>query len=425
MSVQERILSFILPAVAACLVLAAGCKKPDTSGKVVLRMLCGPDIGGSVKEIIKNFEGVNPGIKVEMIEGPAATNTREDMYSTAFLAEESTYDMVYMDVIWVPKFAGRGWLRPLDDFFDSRMQSEFLPGDVEASKYEGNIYRVPIQSDAGMLYYRKDLLEKHGLQAPKTWDELVSIAKKLQKPPELLGFVFQGKQYEGIVCNFLELLWGNNGAVLNSKGEVVLDKPEAAEALQWMSDAINKHKISSRGVLTYQEEEARHIFQQGKAVFMRNWPYAWTLLNKDESPVKGKVGIIPMVHGKCPSCKSAAALGGWGYGISAFSKHPQEARKFILFSASPQSQKIMCLRSGLIPARKSLFNDPAVLKANPHYPDLFRVLMKAKPRPVHAMYARMSDIMQVHISAVLSGREKPAAALRSASKEISAVINRK
>lgn len=388
-------------------------------------MLCGPDLGGSVKEVISNFESANPGIRIEMVEGPPATDTRENLYSIAFLAEESTYDMVYMDVIWVPKFASRGWLMSLDDFFTPELQKKFLPGDIEASKYEGNIYRVPIQSDAGMLYYRKDLLAAHNLQAPKTWDELVSIAKKLQNPPELWGFVFQGKQYEGIVCNFLELLWGNNGDVLNSKGEVVLDRPEAVEALQWMSDTINKHKISSKGVLTYQEEGARHIFQQGKAVFMRNWPYAWTLLNKDKSPVKGKVGIIPMVHGKCPSCKSAATLGGWGYGISAFSKHPEEARKFILFSASPQSQKIMCLRSGLIPTRKSLFNDPEVLKANPHYPDLFRVLMKAKPRPVHAMYARMSDIMQVHISAVLSGREKPAAALRSVSKEISAVINRK
>ena len=243
---KQRILSFLLPAAVICLGLAAGCKKPDTSGKVVLRMLYGPDIGGAVKEIIRNFEGANPGIKVEMIEGPAATNTREDMYSTAFLAEESTYDMVYMDVIWVPKFASQGWLRPLDDFFDSPMQREFFPGDVEGSKYNGKIYRVPIQSDAGMLYYRKDLLAKHELQAPRTWDELVSIAKKLQNPPKLWGFVFQGKQYEGIVCNFLELLWGNNGDVLNSKGEVALGQP-GTEALEWMSDLINKHKISSRG----------------------------------------------------------------------------------------------------------------------------------------------------------------------------------
>ena len=414
----EKLLLPLLIATGSVFLISCG-KADKNPNQVVLHMLCGPDVGGGAKEIIKKFEAAYPDITVDMIEGPASTDIRENMYSTSFMAKESTYDTMYMDVVWLPKFASQGWLRPLDDFFAPKMQKEFLPGDIEASRYEGKIYRIPAQSDGGMLYYRKDLLEKNGFKPPKTWQELVSIAQKLQKPPEVWGFVFQGKQYEGLVCNFLEWVWGNGGSVLNAKGEVVLDHPEAIEALKFMTGLIHQYKISPKGILTYQEEEARHAFQQGKAVFMRNWPYCWELLQKDDSPVKGKIGILPMVH--APKRESAATLGGWGYGISAFSKHPEAAWKFIWFAANQESQKIAYLKSGIIPARRALFRDHDILKASPHYKNLLQVLMHAKPRPVHAQYAKISDIIQVHVSAALSGQEDPAGALQAAAREIRAL----
>ncbi|MEK7288084.1 MAG: extracellular solute-binding protein, partial [Elusimicrobiota bacterium] len=168
----------------------------------VVRYLANPDVGGFSKEIIKDFEAKNSDIRVEMVEGPSATNTREDMYAASFMAKEETYDLVYMDVAWLPKFAAQGWLSPLDDLFAKEDQDEFLPGDIAGSRYQGRIYRLPIQSDGGMLYYRKDLLAAKGIEPPATWDELVAAAKKIQSPPELCGLVFQGKQYEGLVCVF-------------------------------------------------------------------------------------------------------------------------------------------------------------------------------------------------------------------------------
>jgi multiple sugar transport system substrate-binding protein len=273
-----------------------------------------------------------------------------------------------------------------------------------------------------LLYYRKDLLAAAGLAPPRTWAELLAAAKALQKPPELWGLVFQGKQYEGLVCVFLELLWGNGGTLLDDAGRVRVDSPEAVQALTWLVDAVRKDGVAPMGVLTFQEEEARHMFQEGRAVFMRNWPYAWNLAQQEGSPVKGKVGILPMVHGDGGT--SAATLGGWGYGISSFSKNPQAAWTFIEFASRPAALKTAYLKGGIIPSRRALFSDPELAAKSPHYKDLLKVLEGARPRPVHPQWARMSDILQVHLSAALSGLSAPEDALRAAAAEIRPAVER-
>jgi multiple sugar transport system substrate-binding protein len=403
----------------------SACRKQaqDEGGKVTLRFLAAPDVGKFAKEIIRRFEAENPGIKVEMVEGPAASNTREDMYASSFMAKEDTYDLAYIDVAWMPKFAANGWLRPLDDRLTPEIQAQLLPGDLLGSKFEGHFYRFPIQSDGGMLYYRKDLLAAKGIKPPETWDELVAAAKKLQDPPRLWGFVFQGKQYEGLVCAFLELVWGNGGDVIDAAGQVRLDERPAVEALERLVAAIHTDKISPEGVLTFQEEEARHSFQEGKAVFMRNWPYAWNLSQDPKSPVRGKVGIIPMVGGG-KGKKGAATLGGWGYGITTFTKHPEEAWKFVEYNARLDMQRLAYEQGGILPTRKSLYADAKVLAGAPHMKDLGRILTQARPRPPVANYARISDSLQLHVSAALSLQETPEQALKTAAKEIRVALMR-
>ncbi|MFV1951825.1 MAG: ABC transporter substrate-binding protein [Nitrospinota bacterium] len=398
------------------------CVKKGGSEKTTVRFLNRPDNGGGWKELIERFEKKHPDIDIDLVEGPDSTNIRENMYSTSFLAGESTYDLAFMDIIWVSKFAQAGWIEPLDNRFTLKMQKEFLPGDIAGSIYNGNIYRVPMRTDAGMLYYRKDILKQAGLSPPETWDEFVDIALKLQSPPDVWGFVFQGKQYEGLICNFLELVWGAGGDILDEKGIVRIDGPEAISALQWMSDILNRYKICPPGVTTYQEEESRHIFHEGRAIFMRNWPYAWTLSQKDGSPIQGKIGIIPMVHKK--GGKSAATLGGWGFGISRFSKNKEAAWKFIRFATGYEGQKILHFKNGAIPTRHKLFKDKDILAESPYYPDLYKVLLTARPRPSHPRYSQISDILQVYVSKAIVGQETPDIALKEAAKEIRRLINR-
>lgn len=399
---------------ALALVLLCACHRGD--GRTLVRFIDGPDNGGGWKEIIARFEAAHPDVDVELVEGPASTNTREDMYSTEFMSGGTSYDLVYMDIIWVPKFAAQGWLRPLDDLLPASEREKFLPGDIQGSIYDRKLFRVPMRSDAGMLYYRSDLISK----PPETFEELVALAKQHQKGQERWGFVFQGKQYEGLVCNFLEVLWGHGGDVFDASGAVIVDRPEAIRALEWMKSTIGT--IAPPGVTTYQEEESRHVFHEGRAVFMRNWPYAWTLSQKEGSPIRGKVSIVPMVH--APGEKSAATLGGWGFGIAKNAKHPEAAWKFIQFATQPEQQKVLHFKNGAIPTRRSVFQDPEVLKANPHYERLYTVLLAARPRPVHPKYAQISDALQVHVSAALVGRETPEQALRQAAEKIRKTVGK-
>lgn len=217
---------------------------PAFSQKTTVRFLMGPEgPGKGWTALIEKFEAEYPNIKLEMQEGPSATNTREDMYSTSFLAGEATYDLAYADLIWVPKFAAAGWIVDITDRLTPYEIAEFLPGDIAGGMYKGRLYRLPMQSDAGMLYYRKDILEDAGLRPPRTWTELVNQAKKLQNPPDLWGFVWQGNEYEGLICDYLELVWGAGGALLNEEGKVVLDEETGAvDALKFMYDVIHTQR---------------------------------------------------------------------------------------------------------------------------------------------------------------------------------------
>lgn len=391
--------------------LLSGCGKDD--GKTVIRFVVQPDAGGGFREIVNRFHKARPDLRVEMVEGPASTDSREEMYIGAFMAGDSPYDVVLMDVVWVPKFAAQGWLAPLDGRFPEAARGAFLPGDVQAGIWGGKCYRVPLRSDAGMLYWRTDLVPK----APETFGELAERAREL-KTAERGGFVFQGRQYEGLVCAFLEVLWGHGGDVLDAQGNVVLDRPEGVEALRWLAGLVGDG--APEGVTTYQEEEARAAFQEGRAVFMRNWPYAWSKMQEAGSPVKGKVGIVPMVH--APGKASAATLGGWGFGISKTAKHPDAAWAFIEFATAAEQQKLLNAKNGAIPTRRALFEDAEILKANPHYPDLLKVLLAARPRPVHAQYSRISQALQRHLSAALVKKETPEEAIRLAAEEIRGIV---
>ncbi|MBI4833767.1 MAG: ABC transporter substrate-binding protein [Planctomycetes bacterium] len=407
---------FLITGIVLAVILnLTACGKAE-QGNITLRFLDAADTGGAWKSLITEFEQSYPNIKVELVEGPAATNSREDMYARSFMAGESVYDMVYMDIIWVPKFASAGWISPLDEFFTPEEQAKFLPGDIAGSKYQQKIYRVPVRTDAGMLYYRKDILEAHNLKPPQTWDELNRIAIELQKPPELYGFTFQGMQYEGLICCFLEILWGGGTDLMDESNQIVIDSPQAIESLTWLCDLVNRYKIVPPDITKYQEEDARRLFQEGHAIFMRNWPYAWTLAQGIESPIKDKIGIIPMVHKE--GQRSAATLGGWGFAIAQSSPNKQAAWKFIQFVSGEKGQKIMHFKNGAIPTLHGLFKDAEIISESPHYSDLYKVLLTARPRPGHPSYAHISDILQLYVSSALVGKETPESALKKAAQEI-------
>lgn len=372
-----------------------------------------------LQPLAEEFNQAHPKIKLEILEAPNDTNQVEDLYTASFLLGNSPYDLVFMDIVWTPKFSAAGWLKDLSEYISSAELEKFLPGDIQGGMYQGKLYRAPFRSDAGMLYYRHDLLEKTGYKPPETFTELMTISQDLQQRGlSEWGYVWQGKQYEGLSAMFVEILQGNGAFWINPETlEVGLDRPEAIAAVQFLRDTIAT-KVSPPGVTTYAEEETRRLFQNGKSVFLRNWPYVYSLAL--DSPIAGKYSIKPMVHSENQS--SGACQGGWGFGISTTSKHPDEAWQVIQFFMKKESQKKFVLANGYVPSLKSLFNDPDIVAKFAHYPDLLKVLTNPALRPPIPQYAQASDILQRYLSAAITKTMNPEVAMKKAAAETRSLL---
>jgi len=362
-----------------------------------------PDGTGVWRDLVGQFNRAYPGPPVRLIEGPPATNTREDLYSISFLSRDASYDIVYCDSIWVAKFAAAGWLRDLSGKLSDGDRSDFLPVELQAGSYQGKLYRMPAFTDAGVLFYRKDLVQK----PPETFEDLVRLATAL-RTADRWGFLWQGKQYEGLVAVFLEVLRGYGGEWIDPQTrQVRLNSPQAIQAVNFLRSTVGT--ISPPAVTTYAEEDTRNIFQNGGAVFLRNWPYVWTLIQRSGGTLKDRVGIAPMVH--APGQKSAATLGGWGFGISSYSRDPERAWQFVEFVTRREQLRQVQQRQGRIPARRSLIP-----------PEMLPVVESARPRPSIPEYAQASDILQRWLSAALTGRVSSERAMKEAAAETSLLL---
>ena len=310
-------------------------------------------------QAIADFEGQNPGVKIVRDIGPQSSTQLHDLITQKLKNRDTEMDVFVMDVIWPSEFASAGWALPLDRFFTAAEQQQFLDAPVLANRYRGQIFGVPLFIDAGLLYYRKDLLEKYGMAPPRTWPQLVEEAKTIlarEQDPQLVGFSGQFKQYEGLVCNMMEYILSNGGALWDEiRLKSAISQPRAVEAVRFVRDRIIG-EIAHRGVLAYEEPESLTLFTQGRAIFHRNWPYAWNIANDQQrSLIAGKVGMMPLPS--FPGGKGVAALGGWQLGISRFSRKAELAWRFVAFMTNQAMQKRIALATGRAPTRIALYDD--------------------------------------------------------------------
>lgn len=367
------------------------------------------------------FEAEHPNITVDIIQGPNAADAVENLYTTSFLLGDSPYDLIYADVVWIPKFAAAGWLQDLSDRVSDEDLNAFLEADVSSGRYQDGLYRMPFRSDMGMLYYRTDLLEEQGIAPPETFDDLIAAAQQVQAETDVAwGFVWQGAQYEGLITNFVELVAGFGGFWVDADTLAVgLDEPEAIAATEFMVQVI-EDGITPGGVTNYNEEDSLRMFESGNAVFLRNWPYVWAEANRDGSPVADKIALKPMVYaqGQDP----AACLGGWGFGIAADTPHAEEAWEVVEFFTSRQGQKQFALEYAYVPSRRDLFTDADILERFPHYEQFLGVAETTVPRPPVGQYAQVSDILQRYLSAAITQQMTPEAAMNAAAGETRRVL---
>jgi multiple sugar transport system substrate-binding protein len=420
---RKNILACVLLTVLAALLgPLSGCTQKQADGGRVLVFKHGKIAGDPVRfrEILDRFERENPGISVRDETLPASTDQQHQFYVLNLEGGSSDLDVLALDVIWVPEFARAGWLRDLTGLLSDGELKDFFPGPVAAVSRDGHIFAIPWYIDAGLLYYRADLLEKYDRPVPRTWPELVRTAQEIMaKEPGLYGFLWQGKQYEGLVCNVLEFLWGNGGEVLDH-GRPVLDSSQNVKALAFMHDLIAKYHVTPPLVTTAIEEPTRHLFGGGRALFLRNWPYAWNLFQQEGSAVRGRVGVAPLPS--FPGQESVSTLGGWQLGVNARSRWPEAAKMLVRYLTSPSVQKELVLAVGYKPTRRSLYRDPDLLREQPFIVGLSEVFLHARPRPVTPYYMMITQVLQPEFSAAVTGMKTPKNALASAERQVRHIL---
>lgn len=356
------------------------------------------------------------GHTVKLVTVPTSASERLGLYQQLLAADSTVVDVFMIDVIW-PGILGNYFI-DLKKYAGDAVSDHF-PAIIKNNTVNGKLIAMPWFTDAGLLYYRKDLLQKYGEKAPETWEELAATAKKIQDGErkagndKMWGYVWQGKAYEGLTCNGLEWVASyNGGTIIDPSGKITINNPGAIKALQTAKSWIGT--ITPKGVLSYGEEEARGTFQSGNAVFMRNWPYAWALANNADSPIKDKVGVVALPKGGTDG-RGAAALGGQQLAVSKFSKSPELAADLVMFLTGREEQKRRAIAGAYNPTLQSLYQDKDILSANPFMGSLRSTFINATPRPSTATggnYNKVSSEFWNAVYSVLSEEKEPAASVK-------------
>ena len=371
------------------------------------------------------------GNRIEYIDTPAETDARLALFQQYWAAHSPDVDVYTIDVIW-PGIAAPHALDLLPYFSEATLDS-FFPAYVNNNTVRGKLVAIPFYADAGLLYYRTDLLEKYGYPGPpETWDELEQMAQRIQEGeraagnPDFWGFVWQGKRYEGLTCDALEWLVSHGGGtILDSTGRVAVNNPRAvaavARARRWIG------WITPPGVTNYAEEDSRNVWQTGNAAFMRNWPYAYNLGNQPDSPIRGRFRVTVLPRDTSALGRHAATLGGWQLMVSRYSRHPEEAVALVRYLTSYELQRERSLELSLLPTRPAVYRDPEVLRVRPWFRDVLKVLENAVARPSTVAGARYNRVSQAFYSAVhraLTGEATPRDALRDAERRLKRILRR-
>ncbi|ENR65155.1 hypothetical protein C032_02823 [Brucella abortus 63/294] len=353
-----------------------------------------------LQEQVAKFEK-DTGNKVNIISMPSSSSEQFSQYRLWLAAGNSDVDVYQTDIVWAPQLS--------DQFIDlteatKDVTDAHFPSIIASQTVNGKLVALPFYTDAPALFYRKDLLEKYNKPVPKTWDEMAATAKDIMEKEradgkaDLWGFVFQGNAYEGLTCNALEWIKSSGGGqIVEPDGEISVNNEKAAAAIDRARGWIGT--ISPQGVLGYQEEESRGVWQTGNAVFMRNWPYVYALSNSADSAVKGKFDVAPlpaMAEGEPP----ASALGGWNLAVSKYSTKQDAAIALVKFLASPEVQKAEAVELSRLPTIETLYDDKDVIAAQPFMANWKPIFQNAVPRPSAATKVKYNEVSSKFWTAV-------------------------
>jgi multiple sugar transport system substrate-binding protein len=407
---MKRRTSFTALAAAA---LALGLSATAYAQQTTLRVFSGganqrPDL---MRKLFDQYQAKNPNVKIEIETGGATSELQRQYLSTVLNAKDPAIDIYLIDIVNPAQYYGAGWLEPLDAYLGkpADVMKPYLPVYATSNVVDGKIAAIPAFADAMFMYYRKDLLDKHGVKEPTTWDELSAAATKIQKAEgnaNLQGLSIQGAPIEGAVCTFLLPYWGQGKDFNDAAGKMTLDKAAATKGLtQWLS--MVDAGVIKKNVAEVKTPDTVNEFKAGQVVFAINWGFAWDRFKDDaDSQVKGKVGVMPLPA--MAGGKSATCVGGWQWAVSAFSKNKQAAANLVKHLASAESSKFLAVEGSLLATYQSVYTDADVVKNVPWFKDAANVVIAGKSRPMSKDYGQVSDVIRTTTSAVLARTKTPA-----------------
>ena len=396
----------------ALVLLATAALASSAMAQTTLRVFSGgqsqrPDL---MRVMFDRYQAANPGVKVQIETGGATSELQRQYLSTVLNAKDSTLDIFLIDIVNPAQYYGAGWLEPLDAYVGAPATAlkPFLPVYLTSNVVKGKVAALPGFADAMFMYYRKDLLEKHKIAEPKTWDELSAAAQKVLKAEgdaNLQGLSIQGAPIEGAVCTFLLPYWSQGKEFNDANGKLTLDKTAAAKGLQQWLTLVDQGVIK-KNVAEVKTGDTVNEFKAGQVLFAINWSWAWDRFKDDaDSKVKGKVGVMPLPA--MAGGKSATCVGGWQWAVSAFSKHKAEAAKLVAYMATREVSNFLAAEGALLPTYAEVYNDAAVLKEVPWFKDAGAVMAFGRSRPMSDRYGEVSDTVRTATSAVLARTRKP------------------
>jgi trehalose/maltose transport system substrate-binding protein len=380
----------------------------------------GKDTSGNLPKLIKAFNDSHPNGKVTLHELPdAADQQRQQMIQNTQI-KNPKMAVMSMDVVWTAEFAAKGYAEALPPEADT---TGLLKPAVDAATYFGKLYGMPTTTDGGLLYYRKDLLDKYQLQPPTSFDEMKAACDKItagEKDSKLGCFAGQYNKYEGLTVNFDEAVHGAGGVIVGDDGKPNVATPEATKGLQTLTDWFKDGHIP-KAAITWQEEQGRQAFQKGELIFHRNWGYVYNLANKTDgsSEVAGKFDVAPLPGITGPGVSS---LGGHSLAIAKYAENKGTALDFLKFMASKETQKSNTLATSQSPTLEELYSDPDVLKKLAFMPIQLKSVQTAKPRPKAVEYGDVTLAIQDSAYGALQGQTQPDAALQALQAKLQTLI---
>jgi multiple sugar transport system substrate-binding protein len=355
---------------------------------------------------------------------PAESSSTREYYVNQFAAQSSEFDVGMMDVIWPAEFVSAGWAAEIND--SEGHTDNMLSTPVEAATIDGTLYGMPMFTDANGLYYRTDLLEQAGYsEPPSTYMELVNIAQdvKEQSDQDLNGYIWQGGANEGLTIMWLNWLWGMGGSVRDDDDNLVVNTEEGVMALQHAVDLIYEHEITPDSIPSSGTDGNRQTFQQGNTIFMRNWPYAYSLF-QDDTPVTDKFAVTTMPKAEGNPDASNSCLGGWSLFVNNFSENKAAAQQLANHVATTEAQEQLAAERSRLPVRSELYEDGFWDDEKPAFLDRFaEILQQTSARPATPNYSQWSNIVYTQCNQALTQQKSPQQALDDAQSQIDSEIN--